>query len=218
MKLSIKEAFDNFLKRLFKAMNSSNHVIKTMILTILFAYLLSSVLACSKQKQACAVVMDGINLQSTPALLVELESLNISVTLAVSMNDLLAFEAVRMIAREAVWRGHTIALSSLSGFEADWPAIKREWLEATGSELKYSLPGIASKASGLESVNFNLDLTPDYVTNVPQLVHEQLKVTPQTGRIVYANSFVPGINAKVMDAIQAYQYEKFTFLKLDSCI
>ncbi len=192
-----------------------------MIFGALFALFLSLVRACPKQKQSCTVVLDGINTISTPALLVELESMSISVTLAVSWNDLMTFEAVRMIAREAVWRGHVIALASLSGFETDWDVIDREWSQATGSQLRYLLPSaIASnnKNSSLETIHFNLDLTPDYLTNVPQLVHEQLKLTPQSGRIIYGNSFAPGINSKVLDAIQAYQYEKFTFLKIDLCM
>jgi hypothetical protein len=191
-----------------------------MILAALLVLIMaSSGFACPKQKQACTVVLDGINLHSTPALLVDLESFNISATLAVSMTDLMAFESVRMIAREAVWRGHVIALSSLNGLEADWGRIGGEWQEATGSALKYLLPGIAHNKNGsYEVITYNLDLTPDYVSNVPQLVHEQLKLTPQTGRIIYANSFVPGINDKVMDAIQAYQYEKFSFIKIDSCL
>lgn len=195
-----------------------------LLLAFLFAAMLlvsQQVSACPRQKQSCAVILDGINVQSTPNLLVELESLNISVLLAVSMNDLLVFDTVRMIAREAVWRGHVIALSSLSGYEeGDWDAIEKEWLAATGSELKYVLPSVAAdkSSSSHEVIKFNLDLTPDYITNVPQFVHEQVKLTPNLGRIIYANSFSPGINAKVIDTIQAYQYEKFNFVKIDSCV
>lgn len=187
------------------------------MLILLFLFL-SMVSACTKQKQACSIVLDGISVQSTPSLLVELEAYQIPITLAVSLADLKAFEEVRLIAKEASWRGHTLALAwSDPTIPADWTQIDRDWYAATGTNIKYVLPSVPQNASH-QKVNYNLDLTPDYVTNVPQLILEQHKMTPTIGRIIYGNSFAPGMPHKILDAVSAYRSVSFTFTTLDMCI
>ena len=191
-------------------------------MSIFFIALLlaSAVSACTKQKQTCSIVLDGISVQSTPGLLVELEAHQIPVTLAVSLADLKAFEEVRLIAREASWRGHTLALAwpfNDPSATIDWTQISKDWYEATGSDIKYVLPSVPKNASH-HPINYNLDLTPDYVTNVPQLVLEQLKMTPTTGRLIYGNSFAPGMSHKILDAVSAYRSSSFSFIPIDKCI
>lgn len=177
------------------------------LLFILFATI-SVTLGCNnKQLKSNLLVLDGINVSETPSILVEIEALNVPVVLAVSMADLKAFSTVRLIAREAALRGHLVILSgneqSISG------ETKRDWSDAlNGVPLKYTT----------KSIEYTLDLSPDHLTAIPQLITEKINETPSLGRVIYLNSFGVGVKGKVMSAVQAYQAAGFQFVSLTDCI
>lgn len=172
---------------------------------LIFAFV-AFVNGCSKQVKSNLLVLDGVNVGETPSLLVELEAMNVPVVLAVSMTDLRAFPTVRLIAREAALRGHHVILSTTEEYNSD---TKKEWSEYLGGiNLKYST----------RNLEYTLDLSPDHVTAIPQLIQEKIAETLSIGRIIYLNSFTVGAKGKALSAIQAYQTAGFQFISLPECI
>ena len=154
-------------------------------------FALNYVDCCSKQVKSNLLVLDGVS---------------VPVVLSVSMADLRAFPTVRLIAREAALRGHHVILSSPVSVDGE---IRREWSEYLGGiGLKYTTA----------SLEYTLDLSPDHITAIPQLIQEKIGETPSIGRIIYLNSFVIGAKVKALSAIQAYQSAGFQFIALPECI
>ena len=177
----------------------------TFAIAITFTFSLVS--GCSQQPKSNLLILDGINVSETPSLLVEVEALGVPVVLAVSLQDLKDFPTVRLIAKEAMMRGHEVILST------DTPVItkdtKREWLELLdGFNLKYTT----------KSLEYTLDLSPDHITVIPQLVKERIAETPSLGRTIYLNSFVVGAKPKALSAIQSYQQAGFKFTTISDCL
>lgn len=165
-----------------------------------------SVDGCSKQVKSNLLVLDGVNVGETPSLLVEIEAMNVPVVLAVSMADLREFPTVRLIAREAILRGHDVILSTNENITDE---IKAEWSDYLGGvNLKYTT----------KSLRYSLDLSPDHVNVVVQLIREKITETPSIGRIIYLNSFVVGAKVKALSAIQSYQSAGFKFISLPECL
>lgn len=161
---------------------------------------------CSKQVKSNLLVLDGVNVGETPSLLVEMEAMNVPVVLAVSISDLREFPTVRLIAREAIFRGHDVILSAN---EKTTNEIKAEWSDYLGGvNLKYTT----------RSLQYSLDLSPDHVNAIPQLIREKITETPSIGRIIYLNSFVVGAKGKALSAIQSYQSAGFKFISLTECL
>ena len=175
-------------------------------LILLLTLLAEGISGCSQQQKSNLLVLDGINVSETPSLLVEIEALGVPVILAVSLQDLKDFPTVRLIAREALLRGHEVILST------NTPVLtketKREWNELIGDNLKYTT----------KSMEYTLDLSPDHVTVIPQLVRDRIAETPSLGRNIYLNSFVTGAKPKALSAIQAYQQAGFKFITLSDCL
>lgn len=173
----------------------------------IFAFcVLNYVNCCSKQVKSNLLVLDGVNVAETPSLLVELEALRVTVALAVSMDDLRAFPTVRLISREAALRGHHVILSTPASVDGE---TRREWNEYLGGiGLKYTTT----------SLQYTLDLSPDHITAIPQLIQEKIAETPSIGRIIYLNSFVAGAKGKALSAIQSYQSAGFQFISLPECL
>ena len=166
------------------------------------------VLGCSKQMKSSLLVLDGVNVGETPSLLIEMEALNVPVALAVSMQDLRAFSTVRLIAREAALRGHHVVLSSDESGNAS-NEVKKEWSDHLGGiPLKYTT----------KSLDYNLDLSPDHITAIPQLVKDRITETPSIGRIIYLNSFVPNAKEKAIIVVKSYQSFGFQFISLVDCL
>ena len=166
------------------------------------------VFGCSRLSKSSLLVLDGVNVAETPSLLMEIEALKVPVTIAVSIQDLRDFPTVRLVAKEAVMRGHHVILSS-----ADSPIpsaeIKKEWAEYLGGvNLKYTS----------KSIEYTLDLSPDHLTAIPQLVKEKITETPSLGRVIYLNSFVPNAKEKAVSAIRTYQNAGFQFISLPDCL
>ena len=149
-------------------------------------------------------------MSETPSLLVEIEALGVPVVLAVSLQDLKEFPTVRLIAKEAILRGHEVILSTES------PALtkenKREWGDLMGDS-----PSSGTLKYTTKSMEYTLDLSPDHITVIPQLVKERITETPSLGRIIYLNSFVAGAKPKALSAIQTYQQAGFKFVTLSDC-
>lgn len=165
-----------------------------------------SVDGCSKQVKSNLLVLDGVSVSDTPSLLIELEAMNVPVVLAVSMADLRAFPTVRLIAREANLRGHDVILSSTEDYTNE---TKMEWGEYLGGlGLKYTT----------RSLQYSLDLSPDHVNAIPQLIRDKINETPSIGRIIYLNSFVVGAKGKALSAVQSYQAAGFKFISLPECL
>lgn len=170
--------------------------------------------ACDRKLKSNLLVLDGINVAETPAVLVELEAMRVRAVVAVSMNDLREFGAVRMIAKEASLRGHELILSGKDNDDDDEDlsiSLRKEWddlLNGFGGPLKYTTAGL----------KYSLDLSPDHVTSVPQLVKDQIRETPSIGRIIYLNSFTKEAKSKAVSAIQAYQAANFKFVTLQECL
>jgi len=180
------------------------HFIFVLFLTVL--KLTISVDGCSKQVKSNLLVLDGVNVGETPSLLVEIEAMNVPVVLAVSMADLREFPTVRLIAREAILRGHDVILSTNENITDE---IKAEWSDYLGGvNLKYTT----------KSLRYSLDLSPDHVNVVVQLIREKITETPSIGRIIYLNSFVVGAKVKALSAIQSYQSAGFKFISLPECL
>lgn len=176
-----------------------------LLFAVILGFSVKNVFGCSKQVKANLLVLDGVNVAETPSLLVEIEALNVPVTLAVSLQDLRDFPTVRLIAREAAMRGHDVILST---GEATGD-VKREWAELLdGYKLKYTT----------KSVEYTLDLSPDHINVIPQLVKERIAETPSLGRVIYLNSFVMGAKGKALSAIQTYQAAGFQFVTLSACL
>lgn len=162
---------------------------------------------CSQQPKSNLLILDGINVSETPSLLVEIEALGVPVVLAVSMQDLKDFPTVRLIAREALMRGHEVILST----DAPGPIskeAKKDWAELLDTQLKYTT----------KSMQYTLDLSPDHITVIPQLVKERIDETPSLGRTIYLNSFVVGAKPKALSAIQTYKHFGFKFVTLSDCL
>lgn len=169
--------------------------------------LLNFLSACSQQPKSNLLILDGINVSETPSLLIEIEALGVPVVLAVSIQDLKEFPTVRLIAREALIRGHEVILST----DAPGPIpkeTKKDWLELLDNQLKYTT----------RSIQYTLDLSPDHITVIPQLVKERIDETPSLGRTIYLNSFVLGAKPKALSAIQTYQKFGFKFVTLADCL
>ena len=180
------------------------HFIFVLFLTVL--KLTISVDGCSKQVKSNLLVLDGVNVGETPSLLVEIEAMNVPVVLAVSMADLREFPTVRLIAREAILRGHDVILSTNENITDE---IKAEWSDYLGGvNLKYTT----------RSLQYSLDLSPDHVNAIAQLIREKITETPSIGRIIYLNSFVVGAKVKALSAIQSYQSAGFKFISLPECL
>lgn len=176
--------------------------------SILSVILISSVVFGCKGLKSNLLVLDGINVAETPGLLADIEALNVPVVLAVSMLDLKAFSNVRLIAREAALRGNYVVLSTNDPGMMNGE-IKREWSELmSGVPLKYST----------KSFEYTLDLSPDHITAVLQLVAEKIIETPSLGRVIYLNSFGAGVRGKALSVIQAYQANGFQFVSLPDCL
>lgn len=176
-------------------------------LFLLLNFLFTEISACSQQPKSNLLILDGINVSETPSLLVEIEALGVPVVLAVSLQDLKDFPTVRLIAKEALMRGHEVILST------DIPGpipkeTKKDWAELLDSQLKYTT----------RSMQYTLDLSPDHITVIPQLVKERIDETPSLGRMIYLNSFVAGAKPKALSAIQTYQQSGFKFLTLSDCL
>lgn len=180
----------------------SKFLLELSLASILF---LNFVFCCSQKQKSNLLVLDGINVAETPSILVELEALDVPVVLAVSIQDLKNFPTVRLIAREAFVRGHDVILST------DAPLIsaenKKEWRDLMDDDVIYTT----------KSMEYTLDLSPDHITLIPQLVKERIAETPSIGRIIYLNSFVVGAKPKVLSAIQAYQQSGFKFVTISEC-
>ena len=176
-----------------------------------FVFLVVSILNltavfCCKQVKSNLLVLDGVNVGETPSLLVEIEAMNAPVVLAVSLQDLKDFPTVRLIAKEAAMRGHDVILSTNGEITSE---IKKEWAELLeGYKLRYST----------KSLEYTLDLSPDHINAIPQLIKDRIIETPSIGRIIYLDSFVPGAKAKVISAIQSYQTAGFKFLTISDCL
>lgn len=178
------------------------------ILFVLFLTVLKLVIfvgCCSKQVKSNLLVLDGVNVGETPSLLVEIEAMNVPVVLAVSILDLREFPTVRLIAKEAILRGHFVILSTNENVTNE---INAEWSDYLGgANLKYTT----------RSLQYSLDLSPDHVNVIPQLIREKITETPSIGRIIYLNSFVAGAKGKALSAIQSYQSAGFKFISLPEC-
>lgn len=183
-----------------------------MTMSLFFFFLLLvlkltiSVDGCSKQVKSNLLVLDGVNVSETPSLLIELEAMKVPVVLAVSMADLKEFPTVRLIAREAVLRGHDVILSTTEDYTSE---IKTEWSQYLGGvNLKYTT----------RSLQYSLDLSPGHINAIPQLIREKINETPSIGRVIYLNSFVMGAKGKALSAIQSYQSAGFKFISLPECL
>ena len=87
--------------------------------------------------------------------------------------------------------------------------MKAEWSEYLGgASLKYTT----------KSIQYSLDLSPDHVNAIPQLIHEKIHETPSIGRIIYLNSFAAGAKGKALSAVQTYQTAGFVFISLPECL
>jgi len=170
-----------------------------VLLSIFLIFKLVS--GCSRLYRSCLLVLDGVNVAETPSVLVEMEALNVQVGLSVSLHDLREFATVRLIVREASLRGHFILLSSSSTTE-----------EATQYLEGLPRPRLTS------SIPFNLDLSPDHITQIPRLIKERIGETPSLGRIIYLNSFGAEAKEKALAAVQSYQASGFKFVPLPECV
>ena len=153
------------------------------------------------------LILDGINVSETPSLLVEVEALGVPVVLAVSLQDLKDFPTVRLIAKGShdAWPRS----DPFHRYPCHNKGHQREWLELLdGSNLKYTT----------KSLEYTLDLSPDHITVIPQLVKERIAETPSLGRTIYLNSFVVGAKPKALSAIQSYQQAGFKFTTISDCL
>lgn len=170
-------------------------------------FVVSVVSACNRQFRSCLLVLDGVSVSETPSLLVEMEALRVPVALSVSLQDLRDFVSVRLIVSEAVHRGHFILLASPDH------VISQE----VKAEFSVHVGGYALQRTSA-SVPYNLDLSPDHITAVPQLIQDRVSETPSIGRIIYLNSFVANAKDKAISAVRSYQNSGFQFISLPECL
>jgi hypothetical protein len=201
---------------------------RTVVL-LLAVLAVRSGLACQVPRSV-AILLDGINVSTTPQLLASLAD---PVAMAVSLNDLRTLPAVLLIAKQALVQGHVIVMRWQGELPTGpgWPLEMRthvtEFRQLLGANAgaTYVLPSREPSWSlanelldlNIRVIGYTLDISPDYIHDAPRFIRDTVPASASVGYTVYVNSFLGGANEKASGAAAAFKGIGYAVVPLSRC-